>query len=178
MVIALGVWLLWLMALIGASPARPALLTAWIVALGLVVAGAGLLWLADALRRRHGQCILVLTPDSVTFSNANGPVPLHGFSGFELDQGLVRLRLTFWVAGFAQAPALRPPCFKSLRAPDASPVAGGLGLDLWLCNATVDGQRLELHALKDLLYAYLEAAQARHTLAQLFPQVQRYGAAP
>jgi len=39
----------------------------------------------------------------------------------------------------------------------------------------VNGRRLDLQALVDLLYAYLQAAQARHTLAKLFPGVARVG---
>lgn len=47
---------------------------------------------------------------------------------------------------------------------------------LWLFNPMLDGQRLDFQALTDLLYAYLNAAQARSTLGQLFPEVQRVGA--
>jgi hypothetical protein len=56
-------------------------------------------------------------------------------------------------------------------------VAGGLRVSLWLCTPVVAGRHIALQELVDLLYAYLQAAQARHTLAQLFPGVARLGEA-
>ena len=177
LMVALGGWLSWVFVVIGITPGKPVFLLAWAVSLALVLAGVAALALAEALRRRHGQCVLALTPNTLTFSNSNGAVPLHTFSGFEIDQRHLRTVLTFRVAAHARAPALHAACFKSLTAPDAHPVAGGLSVELWLCVATLNGQRIDFEALTSLLLDYIEAAQARRTLGELYPQVQRFGAA-
>lgn len=55
-------------------------------------------------------------------------------------------------------------------------VAGGLRVKLWVCALSLDGQRVGFDQLPGLLLAYIEAAQARRTLGQLFPQTVRFDA--
>lgn len=143
---------------------------------GALLLGAGLasLFCAEALRRRHGQRVLWLTPDTVHFANAVAATPWREFDGFELEQRYLSLSIVFSTHVGSSAPVLTPACFKSLAAPDARSVAGGLRVRLWLFNPMLDGRRLDLEGLKDLLFAYLEAAQARATLGKLFPTVQRF----
>ncbi|WP_444757198.1 hypothetical protein [Pseudomonas sp. A014] len=133
----------------------------------LLVAGMAGLALAEGLRRRHGKCVLSVTDDSVLFANSHAPTPLSCFDGFEIDQRHLSMTLVFSLAAISRAPQLAPACFKSLVAPDAWPVAGGLRVKLWLCTPVVDGRRVDLQALTDRLYVCMEAAQARRTLGQL-----------
>ncbi|MBB1610841.1 hypothetical protein A9978_00160 [Pseudomonas sp. UMC65] len=166
----------WLASLPSAWQLRSAQLWFWLP--GALMLGAGLVGLAaaEALRRRHGQQVLALTPDTLQFANAPEPTPWVCFDGFELEQRHLSLGLVFSVMAGSRAPTLAPACFKSLAAPHAWPVAAGMRVRLWLFNPMLDGQRLDFQALTDLLYAYLNAAQARSTLGQLFPEVQRVGA--
>ncbi|AXQ46983.1 hypothetical protein N8H41_12790 [Pseudomonas vlassakiae] len=172
---ALGAWLVWLALLFGPQASGGVL---WLLSgcgLGLVAVGLAALTCAAALYRRQGKRVLSVTPDTLCFANAQAPTPLHAFDGFEVEQGYFSTRLIFTMAASSLAPALLPTSFKGLASPDAITVAGGLRVRLWLCTPVVNGRRLDLQALVDLLYAYLQAAQARHTLAQLFPGVARVG---
>jgi hypothetical protein len=146
---------------------------------GLGLAGVGVAGLACAvvLYRRHGKRVLSVTPDTLCFANAQAPTPLDSFDGFEVEQGYFTTWLIFTVSAFSHAPVLAPACFRALASPDAVVVAGGLRVRLWLCTPVVAGRRLGLQELVDLLYAYVQAAQARRTLAQLFPGVARMGEA-
>ncbi|WP_411383285.1 hypothetical protein ACK3BK_21745 [Pseudomonas sp. L7] len=133
----------------------------------LLVAGVAGLALAEGLRRRHGKCVLSVTDDCVLFANSHAPTPLYCFDGFEIDQRHLSMTLVFSLAAISRAPQLAPACFKSLVAPDAWPVAGGLRVKLWVCTPVVDGRRVDMQALTDRLYVCMEAAQARRTLGQL-----------
>ena len=172
---ALGAWL---MALAVQFAPQAGSGVTWLLAgfgLGLAVPGLAALACAAVLYRRQGKLALSVTADTLCFANAQAPTPLHAFDGFEIEQGYFSTRLIFSVSASSRAPALAPACFKALAAPDAVAVAGGLRVRLWLCTPVVGGRRLALQELVDLLYAYLQAAQARHTLAQLFPGVARLG---
>ncbi|MBV4542437.1 hypothetical protein [Pseudomonas vlassakiae] len=172
---ALGAWLVWLALLFGPQAGSGAL---WLLVgcgLGLAAVGLAALACAAALFRRQGKRVLSVTPDTLCFANAQAPTPLHAFDGFEVEQGFFSTRLIFTMTASSRAPALLPASFKGLASPDAMPVAGGLRVRLWLCTPVVNGRRLDLQALVDLLYTYLQAAQARHTLQQLFPGVARVG---
>lgn len=171
----LGAWLIALAAQFSANASRAAI---WLLAgFGLALAGAAVAALACAavLHRRHGKRVLSVTPDTLCFANAQAPTPLHDFDGFEVEQGYFTTRLIFTVSAFSHAPALAPACFKALASPDAVTFAGGLRVRLWLCTPVVGGRRLSVQELVDLLYAYVQAAQARRSLAQLFPGVARLG---
>ncbi|HGA2318944.1 TPA: hypothetical protein ACIRVE_003528 [Pseudomonas putida] len=174
----LGAWLVWLALLFGAQASSGAL---WLLSgcgLGLLAVGLAALACSAALYRRQGKRVLSVTPDTLCFANAQAPTPLHAFDGFEVEQGYFSTRLIFTMAASSLAPALLPASFKGLASPDAITVAGGLGVRVWLCTPVVNGRRLDLQALVAMLYAYLQAAQARHTLAQLFPGVARLGEMP
>ncbi|SDI08933.1 hypothetical protein SAMN05216588_11160 [Pseudomonas flavescens] len=148
----------------------------WIPGGLLLGAGLAALVAAEALRRRHGKTVLALSPDTLQFANASSATPWHSFDAFELEQRPFSLTLVFSVAAGHRAPPLGPTTLKALAAPDATRVAGGLRVRLWLLNPMLDGQRLDFAALTDLLYGYLDAAQARHTLGKLFPAAHRSGA--
>ncbi|WP_409298811.1 hypothetical protein [Pseudomonas sp. KCJK8993] len=168
----------WLANLPTAWQLHSALLLFW--GPGALLLGAGLAGLmgAEALRRRHGQRVLALSADSLQFANAAEPTPWTCFDAFELEQRHLSLAVVFSVSAGQRAPELAPAGFKALAAPNARSVAAGMRVRLWLCNPMLDGRRLGFEDLTDLLYAYLEAAQARRTLGQLFPEVQRLGAKP
>ncbi|MGY4523913.1 hypothetical protein [Pseudomonas sp. TE21394] len=169
----------WLIALALQFSANASSGVTWLMSgFGLALAGAGVAALACAavLHRRHGKRALSVTPDTLCFANAQAPTPLHGFDGFEVEQGYFTTRLIFTVSAFSHAPNLAPACFKALASPDAVAIAGGLRVSLWLCTPVVGGRRASLQELVDLLYAYVQAAQARRSLAQLFPGVARLGA--
>lgn len=171
----LGVWLVALAVQFSANASSAAI---WLMSgVGLGLAGAAVVVLTGAalLYRRHGKRVLGVTPDTLCFANAQAPTPLHDFDGFEVEQGYFTTRLIFTVSAFSHAPALTPACFKALASPDAVTFAGGLRVRLWLCTPVVGGRRLSLQQLVDLLYAYVQAAQARRSLAQLFPGVARLG---
>lgn|GEM_PF-385848 len=163
----------WLMSLPVSWHLRSAQMWFWIP--GTLVLGAGLTGLlcSEAFRRRHGKRVLLLTPDSVQFNNAIGATPWHYFDGFELEQSHFSLAIVFSVSVGSHVPALKPASFKSLAAPDAWPVANGMRIKLWLLNPMLEGQRLDFERLTDLLYAYINAAQARATLDKLFPTIKR-----
>ncbi|MBV4492707.1 hypothetical protein [Pseudomonas oryzicola] len=168
----------WLIALVVQFSANAGSATIWLMSgfgLGLAGAGVAALACAAALYRRHGKRVLSVTPDTLCFANAQAPTPLHTFDGFEVEQGYFTTRLIFTVSAFSHAPALTPACFRALASPDAVTIAGGLRIRLWLCTPAVAGRRLSLQELVDLLYAYVQAAQARRSLAQLFPGVARLG---
>lgn len=139
----------------------------WVPGLLLLTVGVVGLAFAEGLRRRHGQQVLRLADDSVLFANSHAPTPLYCFDGFEIDQRHLSMTLVFSLAAISRAPQLAPACFKSLVAPDAWPVAGGLRVKLWVCTPVVDGRRIDLQALTDRLYVCMEAAQAQRTLGQL-----------
>ena len=163
----------WLISLPASWHLRSAQLWFWVPGTIVLVAGLAALLCSEAFRRRHGKRVLLLTPDSVQFNNAIGPTPWHHFEGFELEQSHFSLAIVFWVSVGNHAPALNPVSFKSLAAPDAWSVANGMRIKLWLFNPMLEGQRLDFERLTDLLYAYLNAAQARATLDKLFPTVKR-----
>ncbi|WP_230388173.1 hypothetical protein [Pseudomonas putida] len=172
---ALGIWLTVLAVQFSPSASSGVI---WLMSgLGFGLAGVGVAGLAcaAALYRRHGKRVLSVTPDTLCFANAQAPTPLHSFDGFEVEQGYFTTRLIFTVSASCHAPALAPACFRALASPDAVVVAGGLRVRLWLCTPVVAGRRLGLQELVDLLYAYVQAAQARRTLAQLFPGVACLG---
>ncbi|HGM5581822.1 TPA: hypothetical protein ACKP22_003528 [Pseudomonas putida] len=139
----------------------------WAPGCVLVAAGVVGLAVAEGLRRRHGQQVLRLGDDGLLFANAQAPTPLYCFDGFEIEQRHLSTTLVFSLAAISRAPVLAPACFKSLVAPDAWPVAGGLRIKVWLCTPRVDGRRIDLQALTDRLYTCMEAAHARRTLGQL-----------
>ncbi|WP_437879894.1 hypothetical protein [Pseudomonas sp. LRF_L74] len=171
-----GIWLVMLPVQFGLSVANPVAWTLWACALVLIGAGFAAIALAVALARRHGQRVLALTPDKLAFANSTEPLALDTFDSFEIDQRHLSSVLTFSVAVHARAPLLEPACFRSLMAPDAWPVAGGLRVKLWVCALSLDGQRVGFEQLTGLLLAYIEGAQARRTLGQLFPQTVRFDA--
>jgi len=144
-------------------------------ALACAIIGLVALVCAWALYQRHGQCALAVTRDTVGFANALAPVPWEAFEGFDVEQRRLSTHLVFSLAAFGAAPVLKASSFKALAAPDAQLIAGGLRLKVWACNFTLTGRRLTLAELVDVLYPYLQAAQARRTLAQLFPAVARQG---
>ncbi len=175
LLVCLGVWLATLPMLFGPHTPQPVKWLLWGFGVGMLMAGLAGLALAEALRRRHGQRVLGVTPDTLCFANSPAPVPWHSFDAFEIDQRHLSTVLVFSVSAFSHAPSLGPACFKSLVAPHAVAIAGGLRIRLWLCTPTVAGKRVDAEQLVELLYPYLEAAQARRTLAQLFPGVARLG---
>lgn len=173
--VGLGIWFATMPIVFGAQAAQSVKWLLWGFGLTLLIVGLAGLALAYALRRRHGQRVLGITPDTLCFANSPAPVPWSTFDAFEIEQRHLSTTLIFSVAAFSRAPVLRPGCFKSLVTPDAWPVAGGLRIKLWMCTPIVAGRPMDLHQLTELLYAYLEAAQARRTLGQLFPGVEHLG---
>lgn len=147
----------------------------WGCGVPMLLLGLAGLGLAEALRRRHGKRVLGVTPDTICFANSPEPLPWHTFDAFDIDQRRLSTLLVFSVSAFSRAPALQPACFKSMVVPDAVPLAGGLRVKVWVCTPTLAGRALHLDELTGLLFAYLEAAQARRTLGQLFPGVERLG---
>lgn len=175
LVAAVGLWLATLPLVFGPQTPLPVKWLLWGCGLPLLAVGLAGLALAEALRRRHGKQVLGVTPDTICFANSPAPVPWHSFDAFDIDQRHLSTLLVFSVSAFSRAPALQPACFKSLVAPDAVALAGGLRIKVWVCTPTLAGRALHLDELTGLLYAYLEAAQARRTLGQLFPGVERLG---
>lgn len=173
--IGLGGWLASLPMLFGAQTASTVKVLLWAFGAGLVGIGLVALVSAWALYQRHGRCALAVTRETVAFANALAPVPWEAFEGFDVEQRRLSTHLMFSLAAFGAAPVLKAPGFKALAAPDAQLIAGGLRLKVWACNFTRAGRRLALAELVDVLYPYLQAAQARRTLAQLFPAVARQG---
>lgn len=166
----------WLVSLPSIIHMRSAQWLCWVPGALLLTAGLALLAGAEAFSRRHGRRVMLLTADGVQFANAREATPWGCFDAFEIEQQHLSLALVFSVMAGQRVQGLTPPCFKSLAAPDARPVAAGMRLRLWLFNPMLDGRRLDLEALTSLLYAYLQAAQARRTLGKLFPEVQRFSA--
>lgn len=172
---AVGLWLATLPLVFGPQTPLAVKGLLWGCGVPMLLLGLAGLGLAEALRRRHGTRVLELTPETLRFANSPEPLPWHTFDAFEADQRHLSTLLVFSVSAFSRAPALQPACFKSLVAPDAVPLAGGLRVKVWMCTPTLAGKVLHLDALVELLYGYLEAAQARRTLGQLFPGVERLG---
>lgn len=175
-VAAVGLWLTSLPLVFGPQTAAPVKWLLWGCGLPLLAAGLAGLALAEALRRRHGKRVLGITPDTLCFANSPAPIPWHTFDAFDIDQRHLSTLVVFSVSASSRAPELYPACYKSLVTPDASALAGGLRVKVWACTPTLAGRALAFEELTDLLYAYLEAAQARRTLGQLFPAVERLGA--
>lgn len=173
LLIVVGGWLVSLPSLIHM---RSAQWLCWVPGALLVAAGLALLACAEAFSRRHGSCVMALTADGVEFANASAATPWECFDGFEIDQRPLSMALVFSLMAGQHVQGLTPPRFKSLSAPDARPVAGGMRLRLWLFNPMLDGRRLDMEELAGLLDEYLQAAQAQRTLGKLFPDVQRFSA--
>lgn len=171
----LGIWLATLPMVFGPQTASTVKWLLWAFGAGLAGLGLAALACAWALYQRHGQCVLAVSRDTVGFANASAPVPWEAFEGFDVDQRRLSTQLVFGIAAFSAAPSLRAPGFKALAAPDAQVIAGGLRLRVWACHFTLAGRKLTLAELVDVLYPYLQAAQARRTLARLFPGVARQG---
>ncbi len=176
--VAVGGWLLQATAVLAAQLSAGLLVLMGSVALLFLLPGLAGLALAEALRRRHGQCVLAVTRDTLRFANALEPVPWVTFDGFDVDQKHLTLSLLFCRSGFSALPVLTPACFKSLMAPDAYPIAGGLQLKVWMCGPTVAGKRLDIDGVIKRLFPYLEAAQARRTLGLLYPEAEQWGKRP
>lgn len=166
----------WLVSLPSLIHLRSAQWLCWIPGALLLAAGLALLAGAEAFSRRNGRRVMLLTADGVQFANAREVTPWECFDAFEIEQRHLSLALVFSVMAGQRVQGLTAPGFKSLAAPDARSVAAGMRLRLWLFNPMLDGRRLDIEALTSLLYAYLQAAQARHTLGKLFPEVQRFSA--
>ena len=166
----------WLVSLPSIIHMRSAQWLCWVPGALLLVAGLALLACAEAFSRRDGRRIMLLTADGVQFANASEATPWECFDAFEIEQQHLSLALVFSVIAGQRVQGLTPPGFKALAAPDARLVAAGMRLRLWLFNPMLDGRRLDIEELTDLLYAYLQAAQARRTLGKLFPEVQRFSA--
>ncbi|MDD1506637.1 hypothetical protein [Pseudomonas sp. CNPSo 3701] len=166
----------WLVSLPSIIHMRSAQWLCWVPGALLLAAGLAMLAGAEAFSRRNGRLIMLLTADGVQFANAREATPWQCFDAFEIQQHHLRLSLVFSVMAGQRVQGLTPPCFKSLAAPDARPVAACMRLRLWLFNPMFDGRRLDIEELTELLYAYLQAAQARRTLGKLFPEVQRFSA--
>ena len=166
----------WLVSLPSIIHMRSAQWLCWIPGGLLLTAGLALLACAEAFSRRHGRRVMLLTADGVQFANAREARPWDCFSAFEIEQHHLSMALVFSVMVGQRMQGLTPPCFKSLAAPDARPVAAGMRLRLWLFNPMLDGRRLGIDELVGLLDEYLQAAQARRTLSRLFPEVQRFSA--
>ncbi|MFB4368429.1 MULTISPECIES: hypothetical protein [unclassified Pseudomonas] len=166
----------WLVSLPSLIHLRSAQWLCWVPGALLLAAGLALLAGAEAFSRRNGRRVMLLTADGVQFANAREATPWECFDAFEIEQQHLSLALVFSVMAGQRVQGLSPPCFKSLAAPDARLVAAGMRLRLWLFNPILDGRRLDIEELTDLLYAYLQAAQARRTLGKLFPEVQRFSA--
>lgn len=166
----------WLVSLPSLIHMRAAQWLCWVPGALLLAVGLLLLACAEAFSRRNGRCVMVLSADSVQFANAREATPWACFDAFEIDQRPLRMALVFSVMAGQRVPGLTPPCFKSLAAPDARPVAAGMRLRLWLFNPMLEGRRLDFEELAGLLDEYLQAAQARRTLGKLFPEVQRFSA--
>lgn len=171
--LGLGGWLTSLPTVLGPQTATAVVVLLWAFGAGLAGFGLVALVCAWALYQRHGQCALAVTRDTVGFANALAPVPWEAFEGFDVERRRLSTHLVFSLAAFGAAPVLKASSFKALAAPDAQLIAGGLRLKVWACNFTLTGRRLTLAELVDVLYPYLQAAQARRTLAQLFPAVAR-----
>ncbi|UFH49272.1 hypothetical protein [Pseudomonas sp. KNUC1026] len=167
--LVIGAWLLW------ANQAFAHSILVWGPALLFIAAGGAGLAIARALWRRHGCVVLALTPDTLAFANSPEPAQLYQFSEFVLEQSYLHTTLAFTVHAPKGAPPLSPRCYRSLAVPDAWPIAGGLQIKLWYVRLTLDGEPLKHRQVVQLIYSYVEAAQARHTLALLFPGVQRLG---
>lgn len=166
---ATGAWLLWANHVFAHS------ILVWGPAWLLIAAAGAGLAIAWALWRRHGSVVLALTPETIAFANSPAPAPLHSFSELFVDQRHLHSTLAFTVYAPTGAPALRPRCYRSLAAPHAWPIAGGLQIKLWYVCLTLDGEPLDHQQVAYLIHDYIEAAQARRTLGQLFPGVQRLG---
>ena len=165
----------WLASLPTAWHLRSAQWLFWLPGLAMMVAGLAALAGAEALRRRNGKRVLALTPETLHFANAPHPTPWYCFDAFELEQRHFSIGLVFSVTAGSRAPILAPKTFKAFASPDAWPVAAGIRVRLWLFNPVLEGQLLDFEKLTDLLYAYLEAAQARQTLSKLFPGIVQIG---
>lgn len=173
----MGIWLMQVTMTLSAQASKGVNLLMWGVALAFLLLGLTGLTLAEALRQRHGQCVLTVNRDTLSFANASEPVPWTAFDGFDVDQRHLTTSLVFSVAAFGTLPPLQPACFKSLVAPHVQRIAGGLRVKVWMCSPTVEGKRLGLEDLTQRLFPYLQAAQARRTLATLYPVAERWGAA-
>lgn len=166
----------WLVSLPSIIHLRSAQWLCWVPGALLLAAGLALLACAEAFSRRNGRRVMLLTADGVQFANAREATPWDCFDAFEIEQQHLSLALVFSVMAGQRVHGLTSPCFKSLAAPDARPVAAGMRLRLWLFNPMLDGRRLDIYELAGLLDEYLQAAQARRTLGKLFPEVQRFSA--
>nr|WP_288355545.1 hypothetical protein [uncultured Pseudomonas sp.] len=166
----------WLVSLPSIIHMRSAQWLCWVPGALLLAAGLALLACAEAFSRRNGRRAMLLTADGVQFANAREATPWDCFDAFEIEQHHLSTALVFSVMAGQRVQGLTAPGFKSLAAPDARSVAAGMRLRLWLFNPMLDGRRLDIEALTDLLYAYLQAAQARRTLGKLFPEIQRLSA--
>ncbi|AIR89692.1 hypothetical protein [Pseudomonas cremoricolorata] len=146
----------------------------WGLALALLAAGLAGLSLAEALRRRHGARVLTVSRDTLRFAD-DIELPWETFDSFEVDQRLVTTSLLFAIAAYAQMPPLPNVGLASLAAPHVQPVPGGLRIKIWMCTPKVNGRTLDYQALANLLFPYLEGAQARRTLSRLYPDVENIG---
>ncbi|HBP5361289.1 MULTISPECIES: hypothetical protein [Pseudomonas aeruginosa group] len=145
--LASGQWLFWLPA-------------ALLLGGGLYACLAGVF-----LYRRHGQVALTLTPESITFANAP-QVPMYTFQSLEIERGRW-LELTFATTFDCTAPRFSShPRFdpRGLARPEARAVAGGKRVKLALCGAEVNGEKMSLEPLAQLIYRYILAGHHQRAM--------------
>ncbi|AVK03754.1 MULTISPECIES: hypothetical protein [Pseudomonas aeruginosa group] len=145
--LASGQWLFWLPA-------------ALLLAGGLYASLVGLF-----LFRRHGQVALTLTPESIAFANAP-QVPMYTFQSLEIERGRW-LELTFATTFDCTAPRFSShPRFdpRGLARPEARAVAGGKRVKLALCGAEVNGEKMPLEPLAQLIYHYILAGHHQRAM--------------
>ncbi|KSP92595.1 hypothetical protein APB27_08930 [Pseudomonas aeruginosa] len=145
--LASGQWLFWLPA-------------ALLLAGGLYASLVGLF-----LFRRHGQVALILTPESIAFANAP-QVPMYTFQSLEIERGRW-LELTFATTFDCTAPRFSShPRFdpRGLARPEARAVAGGKRVKLALCGAEVNGEKMPLEPLAQLIYHYILAGHHQRAM--------------
>ncbi|WP_313739126.1 hypothetical protein [Pseudomonas sp.] len=172
----LGIWLMQVTMTLSAQTSKGLNLLMWGVALAFLLLGLAGLTLAEALRQRHGQCVLTAKRDTLSFANASEPVPWTAFDGFDVDRRYLTTSLVFSVSGGSALPPLQSAGFESLVAPHVQRIAGGLRLRVWMCSPTAENKPLDLDDLTQRLFPYLEAAQARRTLDKLYPAAEWLGA--